>query len=229
MIRMYISYLDKNSKSFCLDFLTLQSISSTKSEVIIHKIKEVLLEWGIDISRIGFVCFDGTKAMSSEKTGVQQGYRCEAPFSIYVNCQCHRLTLCFKLLVNKFPWLSEIDKLFLGSWITFHYSSLNYHIFLNYNKHMIYSLIIWLKLLSLVGFPMDKHVKVRVIRPNSSCPRWNNFKKLKFWMGKLSIKFINLFDGISNIISWRYIIGNIYLMFNTSKQWKRFCRSISSS
>ena len=174
MIRMYISYLDKNSKSFCLDFLTLQSISSTKSEVIIHKIKEVLLEWGIDISRIGFVCFDGTKAMSSEKTGVQQGYRCEAPFSIYVNCQCHRLTLCFKLLVNKFPWLSEIDKLFLGSWKTFHYSSLNYHIFPNYNKHMIYSLIIWLKLLSLVGFPMDKHVKVRVIRPNSSCPRWNN-------------------------------------------------------
>ena len=73
--------------------------------------------------------FDGTKAMSSEKTGVQQGYRCEAPFLIYINCQCHRLTLCFKLLVNKFPWLSEIDKLFLGSWKTFHYSSLNYHIF----------------------------------------------------------------------------------------------------
>ena len=48
-------------------------------------------------------------------------------------------------------------------------------------------------------------------------------------MGKLSIKFINLFDDISNNISWRYIIGNIYLMFNTSKQWKRFCRSISSS
>ena len=67
--------------------------------------------------------------MSGEKTGVQQRYHCEAPFSIYVNCQCHRLALCFKHLVNKFPWLSEIDKLFLGPWKTFHYSSLNYHIF----------------------------------------------------------------------------------------------------
>ena len=36
-------------------------------------------------------------------------------------------------------------------------------------------------------------------------------------MGKLSIEFINLFDGISNNISWRYIIDNKYFMSNTSK------------
>ena len=39
------------------------------------------------------------------------------------------MALCFRHLVNKFPWLSEIDKLLLGLWKTFHYSSLNRHIF----------------------------------------------------------------------------------------------------
>ena len=36
-------------------------------------------------------------------------------------------------------------------------------------------------------------------------------------MGKSSIKFINFFNNISNNISRRYIIGNKYFMFNTSK------------
>ena len=124
-----ICYFDKNSKLFCLDFLTLQSISSTKSKMIIGKIKEVLSEGGIDISRIWFLCFDGINAMSGEKAGVQWRNQCEAPFSIYVNCRCHRLALYFKHLMNKLPWLSEIDKLPLGLWKTFHYSSLNHHIF----------------------------------------------------------------------------------------------------
>ena len=75
------------------------------------------------------LCFDGTNAMSGEKTGVQRRYRCEAPFSIYVNCWCHRLALCFEHLVSKFPCLSEIDTLLWGLWKTFHCSSLNRHIF----------------------------------------------------------------------------------------------------
>ena len=48
----YICYFDENLKSFCFfDFLALQPISSTKSKVIIDKIKEVLSELDIDISR----------------------------------------------------------------------------------------------------------------------------------------------------------------------------------
>ena len=93
-----------------------------------------MLERGIDISRTRFVCFDGTNAMSGEKTGVQRRYRCEAPFSIYIYFRCHRLALCFKHLVNKFPWLSGTDKLFLGLWKTFHYSSLNCHSFYELQK-----------------------------------------------------------------------------------------------
>ena len=68
MIGSYISYFNENSESLCLDFLTLQSISFTKSEVIIDKIKEISSERGIDISRTRFVCFNGTNVMSGEKT-----------------------------------------------------------------------------------------------------------------------------------------------------------------
>ena len=95
-------------------------------------------ERGIDISRTRFVCFDGTNAMSGEKTGVQRRYRCEAPFSIFIYFRCHRLALCFKHLVNKFPWLSGTDKLFLGLRKTFHYSSLNCHSF--YELQKVYDL-----------------------------------------------------------------------------------------
>ena len=82
--------------------------------MIIGKIKEVLSESGIDISRTWFVCFDSTNAMNGEKTAVQWRNQCEAPFLIYLNCWCHRLALCFKHLISKFPLLSEIDKLLLG-------------------------------------------------------------------------------------------------------------------
>ena len=67
MIGIYVSSFDENSKLFCLHFLTLQSISSSKSKVIIDKIKEVLSERGIDISRTRFVYFDGTNTMSGEQ------------------------------------------------------------------------------------------------------------------------------------------------------------------
>ena len=39
------------------------------------------------------------------------------------------MALCFKHLINKFPWISQIDKLLLGLWKTFHCSLLNCHIF----------------------------------------------------------------------------------------------------
>ena len=72
--------------------------------------------------------------MSGEKNGVQRRYRNCAPCSIYVNCRCHRLALCFKHLMAQFPWLQTIDTLLLGLWKTFHYSSLNRHIFTTIQK-----------------------------------------------------------------------------------------------
>ena len=41
----------------------------------------------------------------------------------------NRLALCFKKLVENFPWLNKIDTLLLGLWKVFHYSALNLYIF----------------------------------------------------------------------------------------------------
>lgn len=90
MMGVFLSYFDEDSKKFNLDFVSLVSVPSTKSEVLITKMKTILEENGVDIKKTRFVCFDGTNSMSGEKSGVQRRYRNDAPFSIYVNCRCHR-------------------------------------------------------------------------------------------------------------------------------------------
>ena len=51
-----------------------------------------------------------------------------APFSIYVNCKCHRLALCFKHLFGQFLWLESINTLLLGLLKAFYYSGKNCNI-----------------------------------------------------------------------------------------------------
>ena len=129
MMGVFLSYFDEETKSPNVEFVSLVSVSSTKSEVLIEKMKSILKEREIDIIKTRFICFDGTNSMSGVHHGVQRRYKNDAPFAIYVNCRCHRLALCFKHLMQDFPWLQKIDKLLLGLWKAFHYSSLNRHIF----------------------------------------------------------------------------------------------------
>ena len=93
-----------------------------KSEVLMDKVQEILLNNNINISNTCFSCLDGTNAMSDEHTGLQRRMQNLAPFSIYVNCRCHPLILCFKHLFSQFPWLESIDTLLLGLWKAFYYS-----------------------------------------------------------------------------------------------------------
>ena len=76
----------------------------------------------INISNTHFSCLDGTNAMSAEHTGLQRRMQNLAPFSIYVNCRCHRLALFFKHLFGQFPWVETVDTLVLGLWKAFYYS-----------------------------------------------------------------------------------------------------------
>ena len=99
MMGVVIGYFDEFLKSLIWDFISLVSVSSTKSEILIEKIKEIMMNCGIVITRTRFVCFNGTNSMSCEKSGVQRHYQNDAPFSIYVNCRCHRL-LYTKLLIG---------------------------------------------------------------------------------------------------------------------------------
>ena len=66
--------------------------------------------------------------MYGERTGFIRRICHVAPFSIYNNCRCHRLVLCFKYLFDQFPWLESIDRLLLGLWKGFYYSRKNCHI-----------------------------------------------------------------------------------------------------
>ena len=63
--------------------------------------------------------------MSGEISGLQRRIRHISPHSMYGNCRCHRLALCFKHLIDQFSWLAKLDKLLLGLWKLFHYSALN--------------------------------------------------------------------------------------------------------
>ena len=122
MMGVSVAYFSEKAKCFKLDFIGLFSVSSTK-------IKEVFTERNIDLSKTRFTCFDGTNAMNGTKTGLQHRFQGEAPYSIYVNCRCHRLALCFtQLHKGEFPWLRKIDQLLLGLWKMFHYNSKNRHV-----------------------------------------------------------------------------------------------------
>ena len=63
--------------------------------------------------------------MSGEISGPQRRIRHISPHSMYVNCRCHILALCFKHLIDRFSWLAKLGKLLLVLWKSFHYSALN--------------------------------------------------------------------------------------------------------
>ena len=96
---VFVGYFDELSKSLMLYVISLVSVSYTKSEILIKKIKEMMMKCGINITKTRFVCFDGANLMRGEKSGVQRRYQNDAPFSIYLNCRCHRL-LYTKLLID---------------------------------------------------------------------------------------------------------------------------------
>ena len=118
MMGVFIGYFDEVLKSFMLDFISLVSVSSSKSEILLKKIKEIMMSCGIDITKTKFVCFHRANLMNGEKSGVQRRYRNNAPFSIYVNCRCHRL-LYTKLLIG-------VKIFYFNSWRRMFKSQINF-------------------------------------------------------------------------------------------------------
>ena len=91
---------DKEENEVTLEFVFIASVASTKYEVLMDKIQEILLQTpflvSVLVSKGGF------------------GIRNVDPFSIYVNCRCHRLALCFKHLFDQLPSVESIYRLLLG-------------------------------------------------------------------------------------------------------------------
>ena len=123
MTGLFLSAYDEEKKEVVIDFVSITSVSPTKSEILMDKVQEILLNNNIDIiSNTCFSYLDGTNAKSGEPTGLQRRIHNLAPFSIYVNCRCHRLALSFKYLLGQLPWLESIDTLLLELWKAFYYS-----------------------------------------------------------------------------------------------------------
>ena len=122
MMGLFLSAYYKEKKKVVIEFVSTASVSSTKAEVLMDKVQEILWNSNINISNTHFSCLDGTNAMSAEHTGLQRRMQNLAPFSIYVNCRCHRLALFFKHLFGQFPWVETVDTLVLGLWKAFYYS-----------------------------------------------------------------------------------------------------------
>ena len=114
MMGLCLSVYDEKDKEVTLEFVFIVSIALTKSEVLMDKVQEILLNNNIDISHTRFSCLDGTKTMSSERTGLQRRICNAAPFSIYIKCRCHRLALYFKHLFDHVLWLNQLTGFYLG-------------------------------------------------------------------------------------------------------------------
>ena len=128
MLGVFVSTYDEKEKEFNMDFVSLVEVSSTASEIVMDAVAEAMKNQNVDIKKTRFSCLDGTNSMSGAHNGVQRRIRNYAPHAIYINCRCHRLALCFKHVMDEFPWLKTVDSLLLGLWKTFHFSCKNRYI-----------------------------------------------------------------------------------------------------
>ena len=63
---LFLSAYVQEEKEVTLEFVSIASIASRKSEGLMDKVQEVLLNNNIDISTTRFSCLDGTNIMSGE-------------------------------------------------------------------------------------------------------------------------------------------------------------------
>ena len=154
-----LSCYKEDDWEFVIEYLALLEVSCIKSAFLLDELVKILKEREIDPQKNRFCCLDWTNSMSGEIWSLQRRIRHISPHSMYVNCRCHRLSLCFKHLIDQFPWLAKLDKLLIGLWKSFHYSALNHSILTEIQKAHGMQALIWLRLLSQGGYQMVLHVR----------------------------------------------------------------------
>ena len=115
---IFLSGYNEDDQEFVMEYLALLEVPSTRSAILLDELAKILKE----------------REMWGEISGLQRRICHISPHSIYVNCRCHRLALCFKHLIDQFSWLAKLDKLLLGLWKSFHYSTLNWSIITEIHK-----------------------------------------------------------------------------------------------
>ena len=104
------------------EFFGLYEVECTKSEELLKLVKDVLIRYQLEMSKMRGQCFDGAASMSGCKAGLAKRIRDEEPRALYTHCYGHSLNLgcndCMNrvlLLRNCLGTANEIIKLVKNS------------------------------------------------------------------------------------------------------------------
>ena len=107
MMGLLLSAYDEEKKAVVIEFVSIASVSSTKSEVLMDKVQEILLNNNINISNTRFSCLDGTNAMSGEHTGLQRRIHNLAPFQFMSTTDVINWLYVSSICLVSFPGLNQ--------------------------------------------------------------------------------------------------------------------------
>ena len=84
-------------------------------------LEEDFQDQSVDLTRARFACIDTTNVNSGERGGLKWYLKSTIPHLIWVGCGNHKLSLCFKHLLNQFPSVFETDVFLESLWKFFKY------------------------------------------------------------------------------------------------------------
>ena len=112
MMGLFLSAYDKEEKEVTLEFVSTASIASTKPEVLMDKVQEMLLNNNTDICNTRFSCLHGTNTMPGERTGLQRRIHNVAPFILTVDVIVWHYALSIYLI--NFLGLNQLTDFYLS-------------------------------------------------------------------------------------------------------------------
>ena len=68
---LFVSAYDEKNKRVAVEFISIATVPSAQSAILMNKVKNILSDNNIDISKTCFSCLDSTNAMSGKYTGLQ--------------------------------------------------------------------------------------------------------------------------------------------------------------
>lgn len=74
-------------------FVGFYSTANTKAEALFSFVKDVLLRFGLPLSKLRGQCYDGAANVSGKISGLQQRIREEEPRALFIHCNAHNLNL----------------------------------------------------------------------------------------------------------------------------------------
>ena len=94
------------------------------AENIMHSLKKYFEDASINIKQARFACMDTTNVNSGKKGGLKRYLANEVPLLNWVGCGNHKLALCFKHLLPKYPTVFATDAFLEALWKFFKYRPL---------------------------------------------------------------------------------------------------------